>query len=122
MSETPAMNAAQKEEQAIAHAVLMLGRYYCDHPEAHQAAENAAGLIGRLSAQKAVLLEALEEIEQAAYDCDSKTDMSAFATFVHNTARAAPSRPRGGQHASDCALHNGPALPVGPCDCHLRPA
>lgn len=21
------------------------------------------------------------------------------------------------QHASDCALHNGPALPVGPCDC-----
>lgn len=22
-----------------------------------------------------------------------------------------------GGHASDCALHNGPALPVGPCDC-----
>lgn len=21
------------------------------------------------------------------------------------------------QHMSDCALHNGPALPVGPCDC-----
>ena len=21
------------------------------------------------------------------------------------------------QHASDCALHNAPALPVGPCDC-----
>lgn len=20
-------------------------------------------------------------------------------------------------HKSDCALHNGPALPVGPCDC-----
>lgn len=23
----------------------------------------------------------------------------------------------GAQHASDCALHNGPALPSGPCDC-----
>lgn len=21
------------------------------------------------------------------------------------------------EHKSDCALHNGPALPVGPCDC-----
>lgn len=21
------------------------------------------------------------------------------------------------EHASDCALHNAPALPVGPCDC-----
>lgn len=21
------------------------------------------------------------------------------------------------KHASDCAVHNGPALPVGPCDC-----
>lgn len=24
-----------------------------------------------------------------------------------------------GLHASDCALHNAPALPVGPCDCGL---
>lgn len=23
----------------------------------------------------------------------------------------------GVEHASDCALHNGPALPPGPCDC-----
>ena len=23
------------------------------------------------------------------------------------------------QHASDCAVHNGPAYPAGPCDCHL---
>ena len=22
-------------------------------------------------------------------------------------------------HSSDCALHNGPALPVGPCNCYL---
>jgi hypothetical protein len=21
------------------------------------------------------------------------------------------------QHASDCAVHNAPALPIGPCDC-----
>lgn len=21
------------------------------------------------------------------------------------------------EHASDCAVHNAPALPVGPCDC-----
>lgn len=25
-------------------------------------------------------------------------------------------------HASDCAVHNAPALPVGPCDCGLQPA
>lgn len=24
-----------------------------------------------------------------------------------------------GQHASDCAVHNEPAYPAGPCDCHL---
>lgn len=24
-------------------------------------------------------------------------------------------------HASDCAVHNAPALPVGPCDCGARP-
>lgn len=24
-------------------------------------------------------------------------------------------------HASDCALHNAPALPVGPCDCGAAP-
>jgi len=24
-------------------------------------------------------------------------------------------------HASDCALHNAPALPVGPCDCGVYP-
>jgi len=24
------------------------------------------------------------------------------------------------QHMSDCALHNGPALPVGPCDCQAE--
>ena len=23
------------------------------------------------------------------------------------------------QHASDCAVHNEPAYPAGPCDCHL---
>lgn len=25
--------------------------------------------------------------------------------------------PRPAVHLSDCAVHNGPALPVGPCDC-----
>jgi hypothetical protein len=25
------------------------------------------------------------------------------------------------QHASDCAVHNAPALPVGPCDCGAVP-
>jgi hypothetical protein len=30
---------------------------------------------------------------------------------------AAPSPPAPGEHWSDCAVHNGPALPVGPCDC-----
>ena len=25
------------------------------------------------------------------------------------------------QHTSDCALHNAPALPVGPCDCGASP-
>jgi hypothetical protein len=25
--------------------------------------------------------------------------------------------PTAGEHLSDCAVHNGPALPVGPCDC-----
>lgn len=24
------------------------------------------------------------------------------------------------RHSSDCAIYNAPALPVGPCDCHLR--
>lgn len=24
-------------------------------------------------------------------------------------------------HASDCAVHNAPALPVGPCDCGIEP-
>ena len=32
--------------------------------------------------------------------------------------RPIPAPPTGeGGHASDCALHNAPALPVGPCDC-----
>lgn len=26
------------------------------------------------------------------------------------------------QHDSDCAVHNGPALPVGPCNCKLAEA
>jgi hypothetical protein len=25
--------------------------------------------------------------------------------------------PEGCEHASDCAVHNGPAYPAGPCDC-----
>jgi len=24
-------------------------------------------------------------------------------------------------HSSDCAVHNAPALPVGPCDCGVEP-
>lgn len=27
----------------------------------------------------------------------------------------------GDGHASDCAVHNAPALPVGPCDCGAEP-
>ena len=27
---------------------------------------------------------------------------------------------RGGQHLSDCAVHNEPAYPAGPCDCYDR--
>ena len=26
------------------------------------------------------------------------------------------------EHASDCAVHDAPALPVGPCDCGAAPA
>ena len=36
-----------------------------------------------------------------------------------STETTVPSRPRG-EHASDCAVHNGPALPVGECDCPAK--
>jgi len=40
--------------------------------------------------------------------------------MTHKEAQFLLSRSPDAGHASDCALHNGPALPTGPCDCGFR--
>lgn len=44
------------------------------------------------------------------------TDLLAAPETIDDFMAANPLDPEGG-HASDCALHNGPALPTGECDC-----
>lgn len=67
--------------------------------------------------------EALEEIARK-----KKLDACAAAS-MQAIARSALSGPcqckacqRDGSHASDCAVHSVPALPIGSCDCALAPA
>lgn len=36
--------------------------------------------------------------------------------------RSASTTASDARHASDCALHNEPAMPAGPCDCGLAPS
>lgn len=54
------------------------------------------------------------EIENAAY----LRVLSAITDGTCDSLSEAEDRIRGlARHLSDCAVHNGPALPVGPCDC-----
>lgn len=56
----------------------------------------------------------------AARELGCKEDPRAFDRALKQLADSPPTeavQKRKMQHASDCAIHNGPALPAGPCDC-----
>lgn len=60
----------------------------------------------RLTQAEARLIESAAQVQRVT-----------VRAFIRNAADAEARRVLGQQHASDCALHNAPAMPMGNCDC-----
>lgn len=54
---------------------------------------------------------------RAARENGCNEDEAAFDAKLRKIAKAKPKHEATVVHASDCALHNGPAYEAGPCDC-----
>lgn len=58
---------------------------------------------------------------EAARDIGASEDADVFDRVLGKIAKAPPPKSvqkrKAVQHASDCAVHNGPAMKAGPCDC-----
>lgn len=52
----------------------------------------------------------IDKFKDAAREAHCNMDEKAFDEVLEKVAQSKT-------HASDCALHNGPALEPGPCDC-----
>ena len=61
-----------------------------------------------------------ERFIEAARKLETDDDPEAFKRRLKKLVEAPPPKSikeRQSKHASDCAVHNGPAMPAGPCDC-----
>lgn len=61
-----------------------------------------------------------ERFIDAARELGCDEDEAAFKERLKKLVSAPPPKSvqkRKSEHASDCAVHNGPAYPAGPCDC-----
>jgi hypothetical protein len=72
-----------------------------------------------MSTQDAALQSLLFELGQLAENGLLPWQLeSAYADYIESKKHCeCPACIGGDLHFSDCAVHNGPALPVGPCDC-----
>jgi len=62
--------------------------------------------------------EIKEVVEEAGYSTNGRTLLDAVKSLVAaKTGCQCVACKRDGQHDSDCAVHNEPAIPNGPCDC-----
>jgi hypothetical protein len=55
-------------------------------------------------------METTEDFAELLYDWAAATVEGSSSQSSHRCTMVT-------QHASDCAVHNAPALPIGPCDC-----
>jgi hypothetical protein len=58
-----------------------------------------------------------QKFKALARELECNTDEATFKANLTKIARRSPKADQAVVHASDCALHNAPALEPGPCDC-----
>jgi hypothetical protein len=63
----------------------------------------------------------LQKFKEAARDLETDDDEKRFNEKLGKIAHAKPEA-RAVVHASDCAVHNGPAMPPGACTCGAEEA
>lgn len=88
---------------------------YASAQDAARAAAEAAQIIKRNEAQNT---EQREVWHHARAEFDRLTSLTPNLTLASGETSGPATPPfEVADHASDCALHNGPAYPAGPCDC-----